>query len=135
LGVPVSLVAMPSRPTKKEEDDFWGGSSDDETGAAHLDREWKARETNFFSSGYREGLEQGKHHTVQRGFNEGFADGTTQGFEWGKARGALSALHALAGQLPGTSDAGEIADIAEHNARCCRRLGFALMHARAQGYS
>jgi hypothetical protein len=105
----------PRRP-KHDDDDFWGGSSDEEAGAAHLEREWRAREANFHSSGYREGLEQGKRETVQAGFNEGFADGAVQGFEWGAVRGALSTLHALAGQLPGTS--GHIDHVASHHARC-----------------
>ena len=107
---------MGPRRLNHDDDDFWGGSSDEEAaGKEHLEREWRAREANFHSSGYLEGLEAGKRETVQRGFNEGFADGSLQGFEWGAARGALSAMHALAGQLPGTS--GQIDDVASHHGR------------------
>lgn len=119
LNAQTLLTAMAPRRPKHDDDDFWGGSSDEEAGAAHLEREWRAREANFHSSGYREGLQEGKRETVQAGFNEGFADGAVQGFEWGAARGALSTLHALAGQLPGTS--GQIDDVASHHARCTAR--------------
>lgn len=51
-------------------EDVWGdGSSGDEREG--LDREWRARREEHWSSGYREGLEAGKHETVQQGFNEG----------------------------------------------------------------
>lgn len=50
--------------------DVWGdGSSGDEREG--LDREWRARREEHWSSGYREGVEAGKHETVQQGFNEG----------------------------------------------------------------
>ena len=39
--------------------------------AAELDREWQARKQEFWNSGYREGLEAGKHDTVQEGFDAG----------------------------------------------------------------
>lgn len=79
-----------------EDDDVWG--SDDE-----LEREWAARQAVHFNNGYREGLDEGKKVTLQKGFNAGFKEGEQAGHEWGQRRGAISTLQALAGQLPGTS--------------------------------
>ena len=56
-------------------DDIWGNDDDASPSNAHaaaeLDREWRARREEFWNSGYREGLEAGKHETVQEGFDEG----------------------------------------------------------------
>jgi hypothetical protein len=56
--------------------DPWG--SDDNAGpdvstndAKELEREWNARREEFWNPGYREGIEAGKHETVQEGFDEG----------------------------------------------------------------
>ncbi|KAK3235659.1 hypothetical protein CYMTET_54155 [Cymbomonas tetramitiformis] len=81
-----------------EDDDVWGSGSDDE-----LEREWVTRQAVHFNSGYREGLDEGKKVTLQKGFNAGFKEGERGGHEWGQRRGAISTLQALAGQLPGTS--------------------------------
>ena len=52
--------------------DLWQDDGDEgPDGRQALDREWAARREEHFSSGYREGLEAGKHETVQEGFNEG----------------------------------------------------------------
>jgi hypothetical protein len=57
------------------EDDFWGDGGDDDPASgnatAELDREWHARREEFWNSGYREGIEAGKHDTVQEGFDSG----------------------------------------------------------------
>jgi len=57
-------------------DDAWdagehGASSNPHS--AELEREWQARREEFWNSGYREGLEAGKHETVQEGFDSGEA--------------------------------------------------------------
>ena len=57
-------------------DDIWGDDDGDDheiphSNAEELDREWRARREEFWNSGYREGLEAGKHDTVQEGFDEG----------------------------------------------------------------
>lgn len=56
-------------------DDIWGddGDASPTNGPAteELNREWRARREEFYNSGYREGLEAGKHETVQEGFDEG----------------------------------------------------------------
>lgn len=49
-------------------DDVWGSDSSEGEG---LQREWTARRGEHWSSGYREGVEAGKHETVQEGFNQG----------------------------------------------------------------
>lgn len=54
--------------------DVWDddGHADD-GGQELLDREWRARREEHYNSGYREGLEAGKHEAVQGGFDEGAA--------------------------------------------------------------
>jgi hypothetical protein len=59
-----------------ERDDIWGDDDDVDheiphSNAEELNREWRARREEFWNSGYREGLEAGKHDTVQGGFDEG----------------------------------------------------------------
>lgn len=49
--------------------ELWG--DDEEGGDDELDREWRARREEHWSSGYREGVEVGKHEAVQAGFDEG----------------------------------------------------------------
>ncbi len=54
--------------------DIWGDDNEHEipnSNAEELEREWRARREEFWNSGYREGLEAGKHDTVQEGFDEG----------------------------------------------------------------
>jgi len=63
-------------PEKLKVDDIWGDEDDVDheiphSNAEELDREWRARREEFWNSGYREGLEAGKHDTVQEGFDEG----------------------------------------------------------------
>lgn len=36
-----------------------------------LEREWYARREEFRNAGYREGVEAGKHETIQEGFDQG----------------------------------------------------------------
>lgn len=83
--------------------DVWGDSDDEAAGAAgqqSLEREWQSRREEHYSSGYREGLEAGKHEAVQEGFDAGYAQGAAAGFSCGAARGAEVALRALAPRLP-----------------------------------
>lgn len=67
---------------ESHKDDIWdhdhhtddGGHRTDQVGSyqtMELEREWKARRDEFWNAGYREGIEAGKHETVQEGFNEG----------------------------------------------------------------
>ena len=56
--------------------DLWGDGDEEEGqggggGGADLEREWRARREEHWAGGYREGLEAGKHETVQEGFDEG----------------------------------------------------------------
>jgi len=46
-------------------------------------------------AGYREGEESGNEAHLQRGFNHGFVFGASVAREWGKLRGAVSALMSL----------------------------------------
>lgn len=58
--------------------DVWGDSDDEapgDVGQQSLEREWQARREEHTSSGYRQGLEAGKHETVQEGFDAGKAAG------------------------------------------------------------
>ena len=63
-------------PGTLRKDDIWGDEDDEDheipnSNAEELDREWRSRREEFWNSGYREGLEAGKHDTVQEGFDEG----------------------------------------------------------------
>lgn len=63
-------------PGTLRKDDIWGDEDDGDheipnSNAEELDREWRARREEFWNSGYREGIEDGKHDTVQEGFDEG----------------------------------------------------------------
>jgi len=53
--------------------DIWGDGEEEGDTQQGLEREWQARRDEHFNSGYREGLEAGKHETVQEGFNQGAA--------------------------------------------------------------
>ena len=56
----------------------------------------------FWSEGYREGIEEGKKATVQRGFNVGFREGAAAGVAYGQVRGAAVSVGIFAGQVPGS---------------------------------
>jgi len=71
------------------DDDFWGDDGGDGKGSDDIRREWECREANFWNSGYREGMTQGKKETFQEGFNVGYAHSTAAGFKWGQIRGVV----------------------------------------------
>ncbi|KAH7622270.1 hypothetical protein NADE_004857 [Nannochloris sp. 'desiccata'] len=75
--------------------------------AEELDREWRARREEYWNSGYREGLEAGKHDTVQEGFDEGYALGSSSGYKWGVLRGAALTMQSAAtkGLVPASAGA------------------------------
>ncbi|KAG0563346.1 hypothetical protein KC19_8G023200 [Ceratodon purpureus] len=80
------------------DDDVWGSDSEVEGGrhaSSELDHEWQARQNQFHTLGYRDGVEAGKNSSVQEGFNVGYAEATVAGFNWGVARGLTSAFAAL----------------------------------------
>lgn len=52
--------------------------------------------------GIRNGLELGKEGTLQEGFDQGFAEGATRSFGFGRLRGALGAA-AACGLFNGTT--------------------------------
>lgn len=86
------------------DDDVWGSDSEgDHPGrpstASELDHEWQARQSQFHTLGYRDGVEAGKNSSAQEGFNAGYAEATTPGFTWGVARGLCSAFAALPASL------------------------------------
>jgi hypothetical protein len=80
------------------DDDVWGSDSEGEHGrhvSSELDQEWQARQSQFHTLGYRDGVEAGKNSSVQEGFNLGYAEAAVAGFNWGVARGLASAFAAL----------------------------------------
>ncbi|KAG0627820.1 hypothetical protein M758_2G230400 [Ceratodon purpureus] len=80
------------------DDDVWGSDSEVEGGrhvSSELEHEWQARQNQFHTLGYRDGVEAGKNSSVQEGFNLGYAEATVAGFNWGVARGVTSAFAAL----------------------------------------
>ena len=81
-----------------DDDDVWGSDSEGEGGrhiSSELDHEWQARQNQFHTLGYRDGVEAGKNSSVQEGFNLGYAEATVAGFNWGVARGLTTAFAAL----------------------------------------
>ena len=56
----------------------------------------------FWSEGYREGIEEGKKATVQEGFKVGFREGASAGMAYGQVRGAAVSVGIFAGQTPGS---------------------------------
>lgn len=93
----LSIISMCAKeqPTAAADDDVWGEGDSDTPEQAALDREWETRHQQFYNSGYRDGLDEGKELTLQHGFNAGFAEGAHAGFEFGLVRGALQTLVAL----------------------------------------
>jgi hypothetical protein len=85
------------------DDNVWNDALDD-----GLEREGKARETKFFNSGFREGVNEGRTQQVQDGFNAGFAAGCPQGERLGRLQGTLETLRILSGQVAGTSAASQV---------------------------
>ena len=53
------------------DDDVWNDEDDDGHSNAELQREWESRRQEHYNTGYREGIEAGKHDTVQEGFDQG----------------------------------------------------------------
>eukprot|EP00238_Polyblepharides_amylifera_P001395 CAMPEP_0196572462 /NCGR_PEP_ID=MMETSP1081-20130531/2515_1 /TAXON_ID=36882 /ORGANISM="Pyramimonas amylifera, Strain CCMP720" /LENGTH=204 /DNA_ID=CAMNT_0041889797 /DNA_START=594 /DNA_END=1208 /DNA_ORIENTATION=+ len=97
----------------KDEDDVWGSSDEDDK--EELIREGRYRERNCWNSGYRDGIDEGKLESVQEGFDIGFPQGATAGYEWGSLRGVISTLQAFSGQLPDIDKMAE--EIAIHEKR------------------
>ena len=60
-----------------------------------LQQESETRRERFFNAGYRDGLDEGRTATVQKGFNEGYKTGFKEGFEFGRVRGAVRSLKIL----------------------------------------
>ncbi|KAH9567535.1 hypothetical protein CY35_03G031900 [Sphagnum magellanicum] len=77
---------------RSEEEIVRGGGA---RSTSELDREWQARQAQFHTLGYRDGVEEGKNSSVQEGFDEGYREAAIAGFNWGVARGITSAFAAL----------------------------------------
>lgn len=81
-----------------EEDD--GATTTDSS----LQREWESRRAEFHTSGYREGLEEGKQQAVQDGFNKG--DWGRHGLPHAAGAAPLPALHPIQSPCPRITVAG-----------------------------
>ncbi|XP_073136537.1 uncharacterized protein [Henckelia pumila] len=57
-----------------------------------MDREWQRRHDQFHTIGYRDGLIVGKEAFAQEGFNIGFKDSVSIGYNWACARGITSVM-------------------------------------------
>jgi len=85
--------------------DLWEDENEEATHSGRdedLERESRSRREQFWSEGYREGIEEGKKATVQRGFNVGFREGAAAGVAYGQVRGAAVSVGIFAGQVPGS---------------------------------
>ncbi|XP_073018303.1 uncharacterized protein [Primulina eburnea] len=94
------MSSSKEKPTLGELDDLWYDNDDScrESSVEKLeipsdmDREWQRRHDQFHTIGYRDGLIAGKEASAQEGFNIGFKDSMSIGYNWGLARGITSAL-------------------------------------------
>ncbi|XP_022764941.1 uncharacterized protein YAE1-like [Durio zibethinus] len=82
-----------------EDGSLWGDSDDELDKASDLDREWQRRHDQFHTIGYRDGLIAGKEASAQQGFNIGFKQSVSIGYNWGLARGVTSTLACLPDEL------------------------------------
>eukprot|EP01018_Ginkgo_biloba_P024951 Gb_14769 [translate_table: standard] len=90
-------MASPKSKASIEDDDLlWEDEDqlDNSKGniVSDLDREWQARQKQFHTVGYRDGLLAGKESSVQEGFNEGFRESVLAGCNWGLVHGITSAF-------------------------------------------
>ncbi|CAI5737240.1 unnamed protein product [Peronospora destructor] len=74
---------------RHSDDGFQDFLSEDEEKEALLNQESVALERRMKTMGIRDGLELGKEGTLQEGFDQGFAEGATRCFGFGRLRGAL----------------------------------------------
>ncbi|CAG8471695.1 2510_t:CDS:2 [Ambispora gerdemannii] len=74
--------------------DVW--ASDEEENVANTavtydkkiaEREWERMNEIYGNVGYKDGIEEGKENTLQRGFDVGYAEGARFGVEFGRLRG------------------------------------------------
>ncbi|XWS65768.1 hypothetical protein CRYUN_Cryun05aG0141900 [Craigia yunnanensis] len=82
-----------------EDGSLWGDSDEELDKASDLDREWQRRHDQFHTIGYRDGLIAGKEASAQQGFNIGFKQSVSVGYNWGLARGVTSTLAFLPDEL------------------------------------
>lgn len=65
------------------------------TATAIANQEWSTLSTRYIDQGYNHGITQGKHHTLQSGFDQGFALATPPARALGSLRGKSNALLSL----------------------------------------
>lgn len=101
MGQPIDL-----RSDQNEDDlNIWGedeethGTNDSVGDPSLLNREWKLRQDQFHTMGYREGITAGKEASAQDGFNVGFKQSVNNGYNWGLVRGMTSAFSNLPNHL------------------------------------
>ncbi|POM62344.1 hypothetical protein PHPALM_28517 [Phytophthora palmivora] len=82
-------MASPQLDASDSDDGFQDLLSEDEEHETLLDQESVALEHRMKTLGIRDGLDLGKEHTLQQGFDQGFALGAARSFRFGKLRGAL----------------------------------------------
>ncbi|XVF24219.1 hypothetical protein REPUB_Repub13aG0108900 [Reevesia pubescens] len=82
-----------------EDGSLWADSDEELDKASDLDREWKRRHDQFHTIGYRDGLIAGKEASAQEGFNIGFKQSVSIGYNWGLTRGVTSSLACLPDDL------------------------------------
>ncbi|CAG8525625.1 12537_t:CDS:2 [Ambispora leptoticha] len=75
--------------------DVW--ASDEEENITTYDkkiaeREWGRMNEIYGNVGYKDGIEEGKENTLQRGFDDGYVEGARFGIEFGRLRGVCSTI-------------------------------------------
>jgi len=74
------------------DDDFYGNDNDTTNHQYLSNKESDRQAQKIFPIGYQDGLEIGQEITLQRGFNEGFVQGSTIAYRWSQLLGLISSL-------------------------------------------
>ncbi|PON90396.1 Essential protein Yae1, N-terminal [Trema orientale] len=82
-----------------DDESLWNGSDGELDNPSDLGREWQRRQDQFHTIGYRDGVIAGKEAAAQEGFNVGFKQSVSAGYQWGIVRGVTSALALLPDSL------------------------------------
>ncbi|XP_073017009.1 uncharacterized protein [Primulina eburnea] len=99
-GIGLSSTQAHQNLHDSELDDLWYDNNDSSRESSvdklkipsDMDREWQRRHDQFHTIGYRDGLIAGKEASAQEGFNIGFKDSVSIGYNWGLVRGITSAM-------------------------------------------
>lgn len=94
------MASSPPSTSPLSDGDVWDDDTPDHEHFQQLsNNHWTQLEKIHSNAGYKEGIVEGKDKVMQRGFNIGWRDGATIGWQIGKWLGILSTLE-IASQSP-----------------------------------